>query len=48
MFTVRGVAIVTFAFMAQSDRPSHHWAGCAVLAVIQILWILGFSNNPVA
>jgi hypothetical protein len=46
MFTVRGVAILTFAFMAWSDRPSHHWAGCAVSAVIQIVWVLGVSNSP--
>lgn len=46
MFTIRGVAILTFAFMAWSDRPSHHWAGCAVTVVIQIAWILGVSKSP--
>jgi hypothetical protein len=45
MFTVRGVAILTFAFLAWSDRPSHHWAGFAVSAVIQIAWIPGVRNS---
>jgi hypothetical protein len=48
MFTVRGIAILTFVFMAWSDRPSHHWAGFAVSAMLQLAWILEVSNSPAA
>ena len=48
MFSIRGVAFLVFVFMAWSGRSSHHWAGLTVAGVIQFLWILGITYNPVA
>jgi len=46
MFSIRGVALLVFAFMAWSDRESHHWAGFIVAALIPIGWIPGVSYHP--
>jgi len=48
MFSLRGVAALTFGFMAWSDRPALHWACLAVSAALQLAWILGVSNSPAA
>jgi hypothetical protein len=45
MYSIRGVALLVFVFMAWSDRQSHHWAGFTVAALIQIAWILGVSYS---
>lgn len=36
MYSIRGVALLVFGFMAWSDRESHHWAGFSVAALIQV------------
>ena len=46
MYSIRGVALVVFVFMAWSDRESRHWAGFTVAALLQIAWILGVSYHP--
>jgi hypothetical protein len=46
MLTIRGVAFLTFLFMAWSDRPSLHWACFAVSALLQLGWILEVTNSP--
>ena len=43
---IRAVAVLPFAFLAWSDRPSHHWAGFATLALLQVVWVLVVSNSP--
>lgn len=46
MYSIRGVALLVFVFTAWSDRPSHHWAGFIVAALIQIGWVIGVSYSP--
>lgn len=42
----RAAALSIFVLMAWSRRPSHHWAGLLLATILQILWIVGISNNP--
>jgi hypothetical protein len=44
--TFRTVALGIFVLMTWSNRPVLHWAGLAMAAVLQFVWILGISNNP--
>ncbi len=48
MYSIRAVAVTVFALMAWSARESHHWVGFIVAFLIQIIWIVGVSYNPVA
>ena len=46
LLTIRAVAVLPFAFLAWSNRPSHHWVGYAALALLQIVWVLQVTYSP--
>lgn len=48
MYTFRLLALCLFVVLMWSPRPSHHWAGFAVAATLQVGWILTVSYDPLA
>jgi hypothetical protein len=46
LLIIRAVTVLPFAFLGWSCRPSQHWGGLAVLALLQVVWVLAVSNSP--